>query len=67
MARELRDILPDFVHQMELDLFNESLSPWWEEYLAQYVSILFMLTEIAMSDKKEEEGESGKIRPRILG
>jgi hypothetical protein len=55
MAKELRDILPDFVHQMALDLFNESFSPWWEEYLAQYAVILFMLTEIAMSDKKEEE------------
>jgi hypothetical protein len=28
MAKELRDILPDFVHQMALDLFNESFSPW---------------------------------------
>jgi hypothetical protein len=55
MAKELRDILPDFVHQMALDLFNESFSPWWEEYLAQSAVILFMLTEIAMSDKKEEE------------
>jgi hypothetical protein len=55
MAKELRDILPDFVHQMALDLFNESFSPWWEEYLAQYAVVLFMLTEIAMSDKKEEE------------
>ena len=55
MVKELRDILPNFVHQMALDLFNESSSPWWEEYLAQYAVILFMLTEIAMSDKKEEE------------
>jgi hypothetical protein len=55
MVKELRDILPDFVHQMALDLFNERFSPWWEEYLAQYAVILFMLTEIAMSDKKEEE------------
>jgi sugar/nucleoside kinase (ribokinase family) len=40
---------------MALDLFNERFSPWWEEYLAQYAVVLFMLNEIAMSDKKEEE------------
>jgi hypothetical protein len=55
MAKELRDILPTFVHQMALDLFNESFSSWWEEYLAQYAVVLVMLTEIAMADKKEEE------------
>ncbi|MCI4458507.1 MAG: hypothetical protein JHC21_02685 [Thermocrinis sp.] len=55
MAEELRDILPDFVHQMAFDLFNESFSPWWKEYLAKYGIILFMLTEIAMLGKKEEE------------
>jgi hypothetical protein len=55
MVKELRDILPYFVHQMALDLFNESFSSWWEECLAQYAVILFMLTEIAMADKKEEE------------
>jgi hypothetical protein len=55
MVKELRDILPDFVHQMALDLFNESFPPWWEEYLVQYAVVLFMLTEIAMADKKEEE------------
>ena len=55
MVKKLRDILPDFVHQMALDLFNESFSPWWEEYLAQYAVILFMFAEIAMSDRKEEE------------
>jgi hypothetical protein len=66
MARELRDILPDFVHRMALDLFNESSSPWWEEYLAQYVSILFMLTEIAMSDKKEEEEKAVKYVQEYL-
>jgi hypothetical protein len=55
MAEELRDILPNFVHQMALDLSNESFSPWWKEYLAKYGIILFMLTEIAMSDKREEE------------
>lgn len=58
MAKELRDILPNFVHQIALDLFNASFSPWWEEYLAQYAVVLFMLTEIAMSDKKEEEEEA---------
>ncbi len=66
MVKELRDILPDFVYQMALDLFNESFSPWWEEHLAQYAVILFMLAEIAMSDKKEEEEKAARYVQEYL-